>query len=603
MSEAFSHAPHANAAADAWSPEVAPPERHPRVWPGAIILVILLGLVFVPGMVLVPSMAQFMLRMWGPIACTLVLMLTWLFFSRVPWLDRFLVLGVFVGGAVAAWFTVDPSFQFGLILYVLPVATSAWILWLLCTPFLSWSPRRIGLLAVVMGCWAAALLFRMDGVDGNFSAELSLRWSQTAEQKFLAEHGPRMLVAHNITDHAPFESQPGDWPGFRGAERDGRLTGVRIGTDWAKTPPRQVWRHLVGPGWSSFAVVGGRLFTQEQRGTVEAVVCYDAATGEEVWVHEDETRFEETMSGAGPRATPTFHEGKIYTLGGKGRLNCLAASDGQVIWERDAAADAGAPMPTWGFASSPLVRQGVVMVFTGAEGKSLSGYDAVTGSPLWMAGDGNHGYCSPQPARLRGIDQVLIATNAGMSGLDPKEGKVLWHHEWKTDGPAPRCVQPALAGDDRVLLATAMGNGERLLRIDRKDDGWADPAEVWTSRALNAYFNDRVIHKGHIYGFDGNMFTCLNVDDGKARWRGGRYGNGQVLLLADQDLLLVLSEKGDVVLVAADPDKHRELGRFHAIDGKCWNHPVVAHGKLYVRNGEEAACYELPGAGDGGGVR
>jgi len=593
VSEAFSHAPRASSDAASWSAVQPETERRPRVWPGAIIIVLQLLLIFVPGWVMPGTMAQFMLRFWGPMICALLLALYWLFLSRVRWLDRVFILGCFIGGGVAAWFLCDPTFQFGLMMYALPVATSAWVLWLLGTPFLGWPVRRAGLVAVAMLAWGAATLPRMDGVDGSFSAELSLRWAQTSEQRFLAER-----VAHAsppATDAALLKLQPGDWPGFRGAQRDGRLTGVRIGTGWANSPPREVWRHRVGPGWSSFAVVDGRLYTQLQRGDAEAVVCYDAATGDEIWSHEDPTRFKETVSGAGPRATPTFHEGRIYALGGNGRLNCLNAATGAVIWDRDAAKDAEASVPIWGFASSPLVWQGVVTVFTGAKDRSVSAYDAAAGGePLWRAGDGDHGYSSAQPARLLGVDQVLIASNAGLNGLDPKNGKILWRHEWQTDGPAPRCVQPAIVGDDRVLLATGMGNGERLVRVARDGDDWTDATEVWTSRALNPYFNDRVVHKGHIYGFDGNMFTCLNVEDGKARWRGGRYGNGQVLLLADQDLLLVMSEKGDVVLVAADPERHRELGRFHALDGKTWNHPVVAHGKLFVRNGEEAACYELP---------
>jgi hypothetical protein len=187
-----------------------------------------------------------------------------------------------------------------------------------------------------------------------------------------------------------------------------------------------------------------------------------------------------------------------------------------------------------------------------------------------------------------------------MAALDPAKGHVLWRHDWRTDN-MPRCVQPAVVGDGDVLLGTGLTLGERRVRVVGGGDSWTEPEMNWESNALRAYYNDRVVHKGHVYGFDVNMFTCVSLEDGKARWRGGRYGNGQVLLLADQDLLLVLSEKGEVVLVAADPAKHRELGRFKAIEGKTWNHPVVAHGKLFVRNGEVAACFKLLPGGDGAG--
>jgi outer membrane protein assembly factor BamB len=398
-------------------------------------------------------------------------------------------------------------------------------------------------------------------------------------------------------------SATSEWPGFRGPARDGRLTGVRIGTDWASKPPQKRWGHLVGPGWGSFAVVGRLIYTQEQRGNLEAVVCYGADTGKEVWAHTDPGRFIDTdvghESGAGPRATPTYHDGKIYSLGATGRLNCLDAANGKVVWARDAAADSGAKVPFWGFASSPLVLKGLVTVFTGGpDHKAVSAYNPVKDeAPVWMSGDGQNGYCSPQPASLGGVEQIVMASDAGVQGLDPLKGTILWRHEWTSDG-MPRCVQPALIdGTDDFLFGTGMGNGDRRVRVERRGDSWAEPTEVWTSTKINPYYNDRVIHKGHVYGFDNNMFTCLSLENGKARWRGGRYGSGQVLLLADQDLLLVLSEKGEAVLVEADPEKHRELGRIQVLElkGKTWNHPVVANGRLFVRNAEEAACYELPG--------
>jgi outer membrane protein assembly factor BamB len=386
------------------------------------------------------------------------------------------------------------------------------------------------------------------------------------------------------------------------------LKGVRIGTDWAAHPPQPVWRHRVGPGWGSFAVVGNLLFTQEQRGKAgeeEAVVCYDGNTGDEVWVHTDQVRFidQTRVSGVGPRATPTYHEGKIYALGGTGRLNCLEAATGNVIWardvwEHDVPKDADTKPPMWGFCSSPLVWHGLVTVFTGGkDGKAVSAYDAEKGGePVWQKGEGMHSYCSPHPARLHGEEQILIATEVGLTALHPTRGDVLWHLGCESDGKLPRCVQPAPLGETDVLLGTGMGGGERRVRVAHDGDSWSSEA-VWTSEALNAYYNDRVVHKGHVYGFDGNRFVCVALEDhDKARWNVGLYGNGQVLLLPDQDLLLVLSEKGEVALVAADPAGHRELGRFGAIKGKkTWNHPVVARGKLFVRNGEEAACYELPG--------
>ncbi len=582
------------------SPELteplAPPDqrRRARLWPGVLLVVAQAGLMFVPPLFMAGTMPQIMMRFYGPMVCGVAVLLWWLFASRLRWSERLIGLAAFVGVTVGTVLLCHPSFYFGLFLYVLPLVTSAWVVWMVVSIPLAVPARLWGLLAVFLVIGAGSTLVRMAGVTGDFSAELRWRWAPTPEDEFLAryhsQHGEATGVAPVPT------SQAAEWSGFRGPDRDGRLKGVRIDTDWSAHPPKQVWRHPVGPGWGSFAVAGRAIYTQEQRGKVEAVVCYDGDTGEEVWAHEDaDERFEETISGAGPRATPTYHEGAVYAFTARGRLHCLDAATGRVVWSRDAKEDAGAKVPMWGFAASPLVWKGVVTVFTGGpDGKSVTAYDAAQGGdPLWQKGKGDHGYCSPQPARLGGVEQILIASNAGLTAHDPVKGEVLWHYGWPLD--TPRCVQPVPLDDTDVLLGTGMGMGERRVRVEKKGDAWAEPAEVWTSKKLNAYFNDRVTHKGHVYGFDGNMFTCLALDDGKARWRGGRYGNGQVLLLPDQDLLLVLSEKGEAVLVAADSEKHRELGRFQAIEGKTWNHPVVARGKLFVRNGEEAACYELAG--------
>jgi len=164
-----------------------------------------------------------------------------------------------------------------------------------------------------------------------------------------------------------------------------------------------------------------------------------------------------------------------------------------------------------------------------------------------------------------------------------------------------RVVQPTVLGDGDVLIGSGFQFGTRRVHVRHQSNSW-NTEEVWTSRAISPYFNDLVVHRGHLYGFDGSFFTCVNLADGKRAWRARGYGNGQVLLLADQDLLLVLSEKGEVALVDASPEGHKERCRFQALEGKTWNHPVVAHGKLFVRNDEEARCYELAETNAGGSV-
>jgi outer membrane protein assembly factor BamB len=280
-------------------------------------------------------------------------------------------------------------------------------------------------------------------------------------------------------------------------------------------------------------------------------------------------------------------------------MNCLDAVSGEAVWSRDIAADSGATTPMWGFSASPLVANGVVSVFAGGpEGKSVLGYDAASGDLRWSAGEGQFSYCSLQPARLGGVEQLLIATDAGLTAFEPASGDVLWQYRWPLDGDMARIVQPAVLDDSDVLVGTGFSFGTRRVRVGRDGDAWTTE-EVWPTRAIKPYYNDLVVHRGHAWGFDGVFFVCINLDDGKGKWRARGYGNGQVLLLADQDLLLVLSEQGEVALAAANPDRHQELARFQAIEGKTWNHPVVAHGRLFVRNSEEAGCFQLVETGAG----
>jgi outer membrane protein assembly factor BamB len=537
-------------------------------------------------------------------ACGLLTLLftVWWFARRgVRLTDRLLVFGFAVaGGVLAALLSPTMVGVIAWLLLTLPFVFTAWALCLVVAHRASPRTRRVGLLVTIGLTWAAFTLIRMEGLTGEGKTVIRWRWTPTAEELYLAERTQRGGRAARAVPGLPSSGTlalaPGDWPGFRGPGRDGVVRGVKIATDWQADPPRLLWRQRVGPGWSSLAVVGDRLFTQEQREGSEAVVCLDAATGREIWAHVYPARWQDAQSGAGPRATPTFADGRIYALGATGILNCLDVATGQLKWTHDIAAESGARPPIWGFTSSPLVVKGVVIVFAGGEGtRGLLAYRAESGKLAWTAPAGRASYSSPQPASIGGKDQVLFFDERGLSALDPTSGAVLWEHSAPGSG-MPRSLQPHPVGSNQVLLASEAELGTALIEVT--GDGPSRQTDRrWTSRHLKPSFNDFAVHGEAVYGFDGGVFCCIDLKSGKRRWKEGRYGHGQLLLLADQSLLLVVSEEGEAALLAANPDRHEELGRLQAVNGKTWNHPVLAHGRLYIRNAEEMACYELKLAG------
>jgi outer membrane protein assembly factor BamB len=456
------------------------------------------------------------------------------------------------------------------------------------------------------------MFVRQDGINGNHNAKFGWRWAPSAEERLLAEtNGPDTLpsspsaqATSSATTSAPSPSplpsasaqaspnstvpvvavKEADWPGFRGPKRDGIVRGVKIKSDWTASPPVQVWHRAVGPGWSSFAVNGDLFYTQEQRGEEEVVACYKASTGQPVWAHKDTARFFESNAGAGPRATPTLNNGRVYTFGATGILNVLDANKGTAVWTKNVSDDTGVKVPFWGFSSSPLVIGDVVVV---AAAGQLVGYDIATGNRRWLGPNGGGSYSSPQLVTIDGVQQVLLVSGAGVTSVSPSDGKELWQHTW----PVNSIVQPAVTADGDVLI-TSQENGARRISVAHNGSGWST-AEKWTSNALKPYSNDFVIHKGHAYGFDGRILSCIDLKDGQRNWKGGRYGNGQVILLPDQDLLLVLSEEGELALVKATPDQFTEIAKAPAIEGKTWNHPVLVRDILLVRNSEQMAAFRL----------
>ena len=430
-------------------------------------------------------------------------------------------------------------------------------------------------------------------MTGDYVFSLHWRWSPTPEDSMLAVHKSNGPVKTDRPDPDKLGralANP-EWPGFRGADRNGRSRAPQISTNWTAHPPRQLWKIAVGPAWSSFAVAGNFLFTQEQRGPLETVVCYNAEDGREIWNRSIEARFDEPLGGPGPRATPTLANGGLFVTGATGVFLRLDPATGNIVWQQDLKKVAGRDVPMWGFAASPLVTDSVVIVYAGApNGKALLALDVASGALRWSTAAGSDSYGSPQLNTIAGVPLVLMLSNDGLVFVDPATGKERLNYEWKFSNY--RALQPLQVGDDTFLLPTGMNTGTRAIHVSMANGQFA-AEELWTSRNLKPDFTDLVSHQGYIYGIDGGIFTCVDLKSGERKWKGGRYGKGQVLLLENSGLLLVAAEDGRVVLLRADPADQVEVASFRALDGKTWNHPVVVGDRLYVRNAQEAAAYVL----------
>lgn len=465
-------------------------------------------------------------------------------------------------------------------LAIVGTAAVALVLWLLLLSRLPGRSRvRLGLGLLVLSGLSIGL-FEMRGVSGDLIPDIRFRWGGAAPQSEAQQQA------------AVVERTATDYPQFLGPQRNAVVPNVRLATDWQAQPPKELWRQTVGDAWSSFAVVGSALLTQEQRGDQEAVVRYDLETGQLVWVFHYPGAFESVIGGNGPRATPTIEGDRVYSLGSTGVLSSLDLQTGELRWQKDLAQEHGATRPEWGYAGSPLLLDGLVVVAPGGpDGHSVVAYDADSGELVWQAGDDPAAYASPTVMELAGQRQIVVRHLGAVTGHDPSRGTLLWRIAWP--GQQPNVAQPLLLGDDRLLISSGYGIGSQLVHFSPSPTGDAlIPEVLWESRRMKAKFTNMVPYAGAVFGLDDGVLVSLDPETGERHWKKGRYGHGQLLLV--DGTLLILSEAGDVVLVAADPAEHREIARFKALGEKSWNTPALAGRHLLLRNASQAVCFELP---------
>lgn len=379
------------------------------------------------------------------------------------------------------------------------------------------------------------------------------------------------------------------WTDFRGPNRDGRYDEMAVLTKWPSGGLSPVWKQPIGVGYASFVVADGRAYTIEQRRRQEVVAAYDVATGRELWQQGWNAEYNDS-TGDGPRATPTWDGGRIYALGATGELRCLDAKTGAVAWGRNILSENQASNLSWAMAASPLIVDDKVIVLPGGPAnKSVVAYNKITGAPVWKSQSDTQAYVSPMLVTLAGRRQIIVVSSSRVMGLVPEDGSLLWSYIWDTD-MGINVSQPIPVGKNRFFISAGYGKGAALVEVAGSGNSFSAKA-VWENINMKNKFNSSVLHEGHVYGLDEGILTCLDVNTGARKWKGGRYGYGQVLLASGH--LIVSSDSGELALVKATPEQYSEVARFAALEGKTWNYPAIAGGKLLVRNATQMAAYNI----------
>lgn len=379
-----------------------------------------------------------------------------------------------------------------------------------------------------------------------------------------------------------------DWPQFRGVRRDGFVPGSLMRA-WPEGGPKIVWKSPLGPAFSQIAVAGELVVTGLSDAEHEYVGAFDRATGREIWRQPLGKTFVQEEFGSGPRGTPTVAAGVVYAFGGSGVLEALALKDGKKLWEIDVTKTLGAEVPRFGFSGSPLVVDDlIVLEVGGSEKRRVAAFDRQSGALRWAALEGPAGYSSPVIAELAGTRQIVLVRGAEVSGLS-LSGEELWSHKLEEGAIADPLIVPG----DRVFVASNGDTGCVMVRVKKTPEGF-QVEELWKNREMRNHFNSSVFVDGHIFGFDNATLKCLSAETGETRWAKRGLGKGSLLIAGDR--LVILGDRGLMIVAERSTEAYRELGSVQVVDGsRAWTAPSLAGGRLYVRNLVEMACIDLRG--------
>jgi outer membrane protein assembly factor BamB len=513
---------------------------------------------------------------------------------------------------------------------------SAFLLAIACVTLAIWWFRRVPVTVVRWGVPLTALLavagflilFVPVGFSGELVPQFRYRFAKTPDLQ-TETRGATLESGEN----AQVVIEPDSYPGFLGSYRDGRIEKRMFSRDWESNPPKMLWKQPIGMGLAGFAIATVRrgeptdatqdqgpandalstvdqriAITLEQRDQNETVTCYDLESGKLLWVQSVLAYHSHPLGDTGPRSTPTISgEGLVYAQGATGHVWCLDALTGKVVWQLDLLELSGINQAesekwvTWGRAGSPLLVDDMVVlpmggsVSSGLGIHSLIALDAKTGATRWTNGSTQISYASPVLATLDGVRQIVSLNEDSMTGHAVDSGNVLWSHPWPgASNGGSSCSNPAIVGDNQVLLSKGYGGGAALLTISQ-DNGSFKTDVVWSEmRWLKTKFTNAIIDGNFAYGLSDGTLECVDVIAEERRWRqprGSRFGHGHITIV--EDVILATTEEGEVVLVELNPDQYREIGRFAAVEGKTWNPAAISGSYVLVRNSNEMSLWDL----------
>ena len=379
----------------------------------------------------------------------------------------------------------------------------------------------------------------------------------------------------------------GDWNQFRGGNRDGRI--VNKGTQWVEPLPELLWTKEIGSGFSEVVIADNRIYLMmaEKIDSItgwETLVCMDAATGETLWsTRIDEVFIDDDDWGDGPRSTPAVDTERVYAFSASGKLAAVNRINGNTEWTVDFVEQYGSTVPRWGYSTSPLLVEDMVIMEVGGENDlGFAAFEKSTGALKWHTGNIAAAYNSPIAAPINGSTQIIFANGSTLYAFD-KDGNSLWNYTMPLRSPM---AIPVFIAPDQLFVSAANDAGSFIIRINDNE-----PEEIMRSSIMRNDFSSSCYKDGHIYGFNVATLQCIDAETGRRLWLSRGFGKGSLIMVNDR--LIVLSDLGKLTMVEATPEAYRKIAEWDALEGRSWTAPSYANGKLYVRNHTRIACFRI----------